>query len=94
MGVVSVFKLVKASKNFIFCFSVNFWEIQNIVLLFQDVNCNKIIGPGYNQQTTQALSELNEKETSFEVIEVRSLFGTFSVSRIYGYSTLLDIYTY
>ena len=41
------------------------------------MNCNKIIGPGYNQQTTQALSELNEKETSFEVIEVRSLFGTF-----------------
>ena len=38
----------------------------------QDTNCNKIIGTGYSAETARAMAQLNEKESSFEVIEVRS----------------------
>lgn len=38
-------------------------------LCFLQVNCNVICGPEYSPETKRAMSQLNEKETPFELIE-------------------------
>lgn len=40
-----------------------FWGLQE--------NCNKVVSSEYSESTKQAMAMLNEKELSFELIEVK-----------------------